>query len=61
MINKTHLKNKVAWAKIEEIRQCERVIAALKLAAEPTGLSLAGGALESMIELTPNRAIIDIC
>ena len=46
MINKINMKNQVAWAETEEIRQCERVIAALKLAAEPTGLSLVRGVVE---------------
>jgi hypothetical protein len=46
MINKTHLKNQVAWTKIGDIREYERVIATLKLAAEPTGLSLARWELE---------------
>jgi len=41
MINKTKLKGQVAWTRITDIDLYRRVIAELKRAAEPTGLSLA--------------------
>ena len=41
MINKTRLKGKVAWTKIKDLNSYQQVIAALKEAARPTGLSLA--------------------
>lgn len=47
MINKTRLKGQVAWTKIKDLNTYRQVIAALKEAASPSGLSLARWEFES--------------
>ncbi len=49
MINMTELKNKIAWTKITDLDLYRQVIAALKRAAEPKGLSLAQWELETYV------------
>jgi hypothetical protein len=59
MINKTSLKGQIAWTQITDMDTYRQVIAALKKAAEPTGLTLAQWELKNYNRMTTHYGNCD--